>query len=126
VALEEPEIGRTDSNILIDINSTDDVGCHGAASIVKMKLMKSTRAIPPLLTANDDGPQLIIRGLTWEPVMSTGMRATIVMMPLQMRKKKHRKPMIDQSRIWRTEGIVSETEGIVLDSVKIGQYNSDL
>ena len=36
-----------------------------------------------------------------------------------MRRKKHRKPMTDQRRMWRTEGIV-------LESVKIGQYISDI
>ena len=36
-----------------------------------------------------------------------------------MRIKKHRKPMMDQSRIW-------STEGIVLESVKITQYITDL
>ena len=36
-----------------------------------------------------------------------------------MRRNKHRKPMMDQSRMWRTEGIV-------LESVKIGQYISDI
>jgi len=41
------------------------------------------------------------------------------MIPMRMRRKKHRKSMMDQRRIWRTEGIV-------LDSVKIGLYISDL
>jgi len=36
-----------------------------------------------------------------------------------MRRKKYRKPMMDQRRMWRTECIVLET-------VKIGQYISDL
>jgi len=49
--------------------------------------------------------------------MSTGMRATMAMM--WMRRKKHHKPMMDQRRMWRTEGIV-------LESVKIGQYISDM
>jgi len=51
--------------------------------------------------------------------MSTGMTATMVMMQMWMRRKKHRRPMMDQCRIWRTEGIV-------LESVKIGEYISDL
>ena len=58
-----------------------------------------------------------IVGLTWEPEMSTGMRARMATM--RMRRKKHRKPMTDQCRLWRTEGIV-------LESVKIGQYISDM
>jgi len=41
------------------------------------------------------------------------------MMQMQMRRKKHHKPMMDQRRMWRTKGIV-------LESVKIGQYISDL
>jgi len=40
-------------------------------------------------------------------------------MRMRMRRKKHRKPMMDQHRMWRTEGIVVE-------SVKIGQYISDI
>jgi hypothetical protein len=49
--------------------------------------------------------------------MSTGMKARMATM--RMRRKKHRKPMLDQRRMWRTEGTVQE-------SVKIGQYISDL
>jgi len=40
-------------------------------------------------------------------------------MRMGMRRNKHRKPMMDQRRMWRNEGIV-------LDSVKIGQYISDI
>jgi hypothetical protein len=50
--------------------------------------------------------------------MSTGMRARMATMRMS-RRKKHRKPMTDQRRMWRTEGIV-------LESVKIGQYMSDM
>jgi hypothetical protein len=46
-----------------------------------------------------------------------GMRARIATMG--MRRKMHRKPMMDERRMWRTEGIV-------LDSLKIEQYISDL
>ena len=48
--------------------------------------------------------------------MLTGMSATMWM---RMRRNKPRKPMMDQCRMWRTEGIV-------LESVKIGQYISDM
>jgi hypothetical protein len=41
------------------------------------------------------------------------------MVTMRMRRKKHPKPMMDQHRMWRTEGIV-------LESVKIGQYISDM
>jgi hypothetical protein len=51
--------------------------------------------------------------------MSMGMRARMAMMHMRMRKKQHRKPMIDQCRMQRTEGIG-------LASVKIGQYISDM
>jgi len=81
--------------------------------------MKVTKAMPFPPPAGDDGPRLNSRGLTWEPVMSTGMWARMAMMRMQMRRKKHRKPMMDQRRMWRTEGIV-------LESVKIGQYISDM
>jgi hypothetical protein len=56
-------------------------------------------------------------GLTSDPDMSTGMR--VRMATMRMRWKKHRKPMTDQRSMWRTEGIV-------LESVKIGQYISDM
>jgi hypothetical protein len=60
-----------------------------------------------------------ILGLTWEPVMSTGMNASMATMRMRMRSNKHCKPMMDQRRMWLTEGIV-------LESVKTGLYNSDL
>jgi hypothetical protein len=43
----------------------------------------------------------------------------MVTMRMRMRKTKHCKPMKHQRRLWRTEGVV-------LESVKIGQYISDL
>jgi len=49
-------------------------------------------------------------------VMLTGMSAT---MRMRMRRNKHRTPMMDQRRMWRTKVIV-------LESVKIGQYISDI
>jgi len=58
-------------------------------------------------------------GLTCEPVMSTDMNTRMVMLRIRMRRKKDRKLMMDQCRMWRTEGIV-------LESVKIGQYISDV
>jgi hypothetical protein len=38
---------------------------------------------------------------------------------MDMRRKKHGMPIMDKHRMWRTEDIV-------LESVKIGQYISDL
>ena len=32
-------------------------------------------------------------------------------MRMRMRRKKHRKPMMDQRRMWRTEGIVGDVDG---------------
>jgi hypothetical protein len=46
------------------------------------------------------------------------MRARMAIMRMRMRRKKLRKPMMDQPRMWRTEGIV-------LESVKIRLYISD-
>jgi hypothetical protein len=43
----------------------------------------------------------------------------MVTLQMRMRRKMHWKPMMFQCRVWRTEGIV-------LDSVKIIQYISDL
>jgi hypothetical protein len=43
----------------------------------------------------------------------------MAMMQMQMRRNKHCNLMRDQSRMWRTEGIV-------LERVKIGLYISDL
>jgi len=51
--------------------------------------------------------------------MMTSIRASMVKMQMRMRKNRHRKPMMDQRRIWRTEGIL-------LESMKIGLYISDL
>jgi len=60
-----------------------------------------------------------IVGLTREPVMSTGMSARMVTMQMWMRRNKHCKPMMDQRRMWRTKGIV-------LESVKIRLYISEV
>jgi len=49
--------------------------------------------------------------------MLTGMRSRMATM--WMRSKMYCKPMMDQRRMWRTEGRV-------LESVKIGQYISDM
>jgi hypothetical protein len=54
-----------------------------------------------------------------EPLMSTGLSASIATMLMRMWRNKHRKLMMDPRRM-------SRTEGIVLESVKIGLYISDL
>jgi hypothetical protein len=108
LALEEPEIGSTDPNIPIDkIARMKNIisGCQGAAGIMKMKVMKVTIAMPSPQPAGDDGPRRNSRGLTWEPVMSTGMRARIATMWMQMRMRmtNHHKSTMDQRRMCRTE-----------------------
>ena len=87
------------------------------------KVTQSTRAMLSPSPAGDDGLQLNSRGSTRDPVTPTGLRAT---MQMRMRRDKHDKPMVDQRRIWKMERLVSETQGIVLESVKIGQYISDV
>jgi len=42
-----------------------------------MKVMKATSTMPSPVPAGDDHPRLNWRGFTWEPVMSTGMKARI-------------------------------------------------
>jgi len=51
--------------------------------------------------------------------VTTGMNVTMATMQIRMRMKKHRKPMMDQHCMWRTEGIV-------LESVKMGHSISDM
>jgi len=41
--------------------------------------------------------------------MSMGIRAKMATMRMPMRWKKHRKPLMDQRRMWRTEGTVGMT-----------------
>jgi len=84
-----------------------------------MKVMNPTGAMPSPLPAGDDGPRLDWRCLNFEPVMSKDMRAKMVTMQMQLSRKKYRKPTMNQRRMWRTERIV-------LESVKIGLYISDL
>jgi hypothetical protein len=74
--------------------------------------------MPSSPTAVNDWLHLNLGGLPWEPLMAMGIRARMTMMQLRIRWKKHCKTIMDQYRMWRTEGIV-------LVSVKIGQYISD-
>jgi hypothetical protein len=78
-----------------------------------MKVTKATTAMPSPPSAGDDCPRLNSRGLTWDPVMSTGITAKTVMMQMCMLicRKKHRKPMKDQRRMWRIEVIVGDVDG---------------
>jgi len=51
--------------------------------------------------------------------MQIKLTKATMQMPMKMRRNEHSKPMMDQHRMWRTEGIVHQ-------SVKIGQYISDM
>jgi hypothetical protein len=109
VALEEPEIRSTDSNIQIDNNCTDDTlhfGMPGGSGDFEDKGDESD-AIPAANWRPRAATEL--ERLTWEPVMSKGMRARMAMMRMRMRRKKHRKPTMDQRRMLRTEGRVGLT-----------------
>jgi len=108
VALEEPEIGSTDPNIPIDNNCMDEqlhYGMPGVSGDYEDEGDESD-VHNAISTASR---RMNSRGLTWEPVMSTGRRVRMVKMRMRMRRKKHRKPMMDQCRMWRTQGIVGFT-----------------
>ena len=60
-----------------------------------------------------------ILGMTWKPVILTGIRVEIATVRIGMRRKKHCKQMMNQCRMWRTQSIV-------LESVNIERYISDL
>jgi hypothetical protein len=53
--------------------------------------------------------------------MLTGMRARMATMRMRMmmRRNKHRKPMMDHRRMWRTEGIVGDVDGYECDDVDV-------
>jgi len=78
-----------------------------------MKVMKATIEMPCPPPAGDDGPRRYSRGLTWEPVMSTGVRARMatVRMRMRMRRSNHHKSMMDQRRMWRTDLGPSDVDG---------------
>jgi len=114
VALEKPEIRCTDPNIPIDNNCMDDelhFGMPGGMWITEMNVTNVTSAMPSPPSAGDDSPRLNSRGFTWEPVMSTGMRVRMgtIRIRMWMRRKKHRKLMMDQHQMWRAEGTVGST-----------------
>jgi hypothetical protein len=117
--LEQPEIGRTDPNIPIDNNCKDDklnFRMPGGRMDFEDEGDESD-AIPTASRPRRAVTEL--ESLTWDPVMSMGMRARMAMMRMRIRRRKHRTAMMDQRRMWRTEGIV-------LESVKISLYISDL
>jgi hypothetical protein len=53
------------------------------------------------------------------PKLTHVMAALKSVPTMRVKRNKHHKPMMHQPRMWRTEGIV-------LESVKIGQYISDM
>ena len=44
-------------------------------------------------------------------MMSMGMSARMARMQTRMRRTKHRKLMMDQRTIWKTEGILGDVDG---------------
>jgi hypothetical protein len=56
-------------------------------------------------------------------VMLTGMRARMAMMRMRMqiRRKNHDTPMMDQHRVWSTESIVGDVDGYDCDDVDADQ-----
>jgi hypothetical protein len=92
-------------------------GCQGAAGITKMKVMKATIAMRSLRLAGDDGTRQNSRGLTWDPVIWTGMRARMATMRMQMgmrmgmRRKKYRKSMMEQRGMCRIDLGPSDVDG---------------
>jgi hypothetical protein len=94
-------------------------GCQGAEGITKMTVTNATSKRPSAAPVGDDGQQPKSRGLTWEPVMSMGMGARTATM--RMRTMKHRKPMMDQHRMLRTEGIVRDVDGYEFDDADVDE-----
>jgi hypothetical protein len=82
------------------------------ARTVTMRMRRKKHHKPMM----DQCRMCMIEGIV-EPVMPTGMKARIATM--RKWRKKHHKPTMVQYRLWRTPGIV-------LESVKIGQYISDM
>jgi hypothetical protein len=112
LVLEEADIGSTDPKsrkTTIAQMPKWISGCQWAVGIMKMKGTKATSAKPAWLQANDDGPWLILRGEARESVMSTDIRARMMILLMLMKRKKRRKPIMDQCRMWRTESIEALT-----------------
>jgi hypothetical protein len=83
--------------------------------IRRINVTKATSGMPFPSPGSNDGPQMNSTTLTGILVMSTGMRVMMVTVGIQIRRKMHLKPMMDQYRMWRTEGMA-------LESVKIARY----
>jgi hypothetical protein len=110
---------QTSRETTIELMMTHISGCQRAASIMKMKVTKVMSAMQSPVPAGEDRTRQNSGGFTWEPVISTGMMPWMATMWIWMISKKHRKPMMDQRRMCRTQGKA-------LQHVKIRQYISDL
>jgi len=76
-------------------------GYQGADWIITMKVTKAMSPMPSPPPTCEDSLRKNSSGSTWEPVMSMCLRARMVMMQMQMRKKNHPKLMMDQRRTRR-------------------------
>jgi hypothetical protein len=84
-------------------------GFHGASGTTKMKVTKATIAMPFTAPGSNDRPPLNFGGFTWETVIAMDMRWRMATMRMQMRKMMPCKAMMNQCRMWCTEGRVSMT-----------------
>jgi hypothetical protein len=73
--------------------------------MTKMNMMKVTIMLPSPPADCEDSPQRNSRGLTWEEVRLTWIRATMATMRMRfvMTRKQHSKLMLSQRRMGRTE-----------------------
>jgi hypothetical protein len=108
LALEEPEIRSTDPNIPINTNCTDEelhFGMPGGSGDYEDEGDESYNqdAIPTTSRRRCPGTEL--ERFDREPVTLTGMRARMgtMRMGMMMRRKYHRKSMMDQRTMWRTD-----------------------
>jgi hypothetical protein len=83
--------------------------------IRRINVTKATSGMPFPSPGSNDRPQMNSTSLTGKLVMSTGMTVSKVVVGIQIRRNMHLKPMMDQHRMWRTEGMA-------LESVKIARY----
>jgi hypothetical protein len=80
--------------------------CQAAAGITKLQVTTATSEMPSPRPAGNDLQSLSSIGLTWEAVMSTGIRARMVTIRMLMWKKIHHKLFMDHRIMWTTDSIV--------------------
>ena len=112
VGLEESVIGSADPIIPIDTNCTDDrlhfVMLVGSGNYEDEGDVADLRdAIPTASLQRRPATELERSILGTRAVM--GMKERMAKMRMRMRRTKHYKPLMDQCRMWRTEGIVGMT-----------------